>query len=225
MSSAKVKSFQIEVSEGVRVSAMSQLPPKPRALFVFAHGAGAGMSHSFMNAFAAALALRGIGTLRFNFPYMERGSRRPDSPALCHATIRASVADARRRWPKMKLIAGGKSFGGRMTSQAQAIEPIDGVRGLAFVGFPLHAPKKPSVTRGEHLREVRVPMLFLQGTRDDLADLKLLQPLVKKLGKHATLKRIEAADHGFHVLKRSGRDDPALLDELADTLTNWAIKL
>jgi predicted alpha/beta-hydrolase family hydrolase len=152
---------------------------------------------------------------------MEEGSRRPDPPGLCHATVRAAVAEARRRAPNLVLIAGGKSFGGRMTSQAQAAAPLDGVAGLAFVGFPLHPAKQPSITRAAHLEAIEIPMLFLQGTRDALADLNLLAPLIEKLGARATLKRIEHADHSFHVLARSGRTDREVMDELADALAGW----
>jgi uncharacterized protein len=214
--------FSIEVDANVRVSALLQMPASAAALFIFAHGAGAGMTHAFMNHFAAALATRGIGTLRYQFPYMERGSRRPDPPALCHATVRAAVAEAQRRAPKVLLIAGGKSFGGRMTSQAQAAGPLAGVRALAFVGFPLHPAKRPASERGAHLAAVQIPMLFLQGTRDELADLNLLTPLVQKLGARATLKRIEEADHSFHVPARSGRTDAEVRDELADLFASWA---
>jgi predicted alpha/beta-hydrolase family hydrolase len=192
---------------------------------VLAHGAGAGMAHAFMTDLAAALEARRIGTLRYNFPYMESGSKRPDPPALCHATVRAAVEEARKQAPGVTLIAGGKSFGGRMTSQAQAAKPLPDVRGLAFVGFPLHPAKKPSVERATHLSDVKIPMLFLQGTRDDLADLTLLEPIVQNLGPSATMKRIEAADHSFHVLARSGRKDREVMEELADTISSWAAKL
>jgi predicted alpha/beta-hydrolase family hydrolase len=156
---------------------------------------------------------------------MENGSKRPDPPALCHATVRAAVEEARRQAPGVPLLAGGKSFGGRMTSQAQAVNPLPDVRGLTFVGFPLHPAKKPSVERAAHLSEMQVAMLFLQGTRDDLADLTLLEPIVDKLGTRATLKRIEGADHSFHVLARSGRNDREVMEELADTIANWAATL
>jgi hypothetical protein len=222
MTASEALSSSIEVNANLRVSALLQLPAHAAALFIFAPGAGAGIRHSFMKDFAAALEARGIGTLRYQFPYMEKGSRRPDPAALCHATVRAAVAEARRQAPDVPLIAGGKSFGGRMTSQAQAAEPLPEVGGLAFVGFPLHPLKRPAVERGAHLTDVRVPMLFLQGTRDELADLKLLAPLVGKLGARATLKRIEGADHSFHVLARSGRNDREVLDELANSLASWA---
>ena len=180
------------------------------------------MNHSFMANLATALETRGVGTFRYQFPYMENKSRRPDPPALCHATVRAAVEEARKRVPGTTLIAGGKSFGGRMTSQAQAAKALPDVKGLAFVGFPLHPAKKPADERGVHLADVKIPMLFLQGTRDELADLTLLTPLVEKLGPQATLKCLEAADHSFHVLARSGRKDVEVMGELADSLAAWA---
>jgi predicted alpha/beta-hydrolase family hydrolase len=186
-----------------------------------AHGAGAGMAHPFMEAVATGLCIRGIATLRYQFPYMEKGSKRPDAPALAHATVRAAVAEAARRLPDLPLIAGGKSFGGRMTSQTQAEAALPHVAGLAFLGFPLHAAGKPSVVRAEHLSQVHVPMLFLQGTRDTLADLALLHPVREKLGAVATLMEIEHADHSFHVLVRSGRTDPEVMTELLDGITAW----
>jgi predicted alpha/beta-hydrolase family hydrolase len=213
--------MKIQVTPEVRVSALLQLPPKARACFVFAHGAGAGMDHSFMKDLSSQLAEQAVGTLRYQFPYMEKGSRRPDPPALCHATVRAAVEEAGRRAPDVPLFAGGKSFGGRMTSQAQAAKALPGVRGLVFVGFPLHPAKKPAAERGAHLADVKIPMLFLQGTRDELADLELLEPLVRKLGKRATLKIVEGADHSFHVLARSGRNDREVLEELAESIASW----
>ena len=174
-----------------------------------------------MTAVAAELAARNIATLRFQFPYMERGSRRPDPPAVCHATVRAAVAEAARLAPKLTLIAGGRSFGGRMTSQAQAIEPLPDVKGLAFIGFPLHPAGKPSTDRAEHLREVKIPLLFLQGTRDELASLKLLRPLIKRLGARATLKLLQDADHSFHVPARTGRKDAGVRAEMLDALATW----
>jgi predicted alpha/beta-hydrolase family hydrolase len=221
MTASPTESLHIDVNAQTRVSALLQVPQDAVALYIFAHGAGAGMRHAFMNDFAAALALRGMGTLRYQFPYMETGSHRPDPPALCHATVRAAVAEARRRAPGVLLIAGGKSFGGRMTSQAQAAAALPDVAGLAFVGFPLHPAKRPSDERGAHLAAVQVPMLFLQGTRDALADMSLLEPLAGKLGPRATLKRIEGADHSFHVPARSGRTDGDVRDELADALVSW----
>ena len=202
-----------------------ELPKSARALYVLAHGAGAGMKHPFMAAVAAELAERGIGTLRYNFPYMEKGSKRPDVPKVAHAAVREAVAEAARLAPGVPLIAGGKSFGGRMTSQAQALEPLPGVRGLAFLGFPLHAAGKPSDERAAHLDDVRIPMLFLQGSRDDLADLDLLRPVVKRLGGRATLEVFDDADHSFHVPARTGRKDAEVRAEVLDALTAWALRL
>ncbi len=212
---------QIGVKDSQAVSGLLLTPPLARACFVFAHGAGAGMNHAFMQAAANGLAQRGIATLRYQFPYMERASKRPDAPALAHATVRAAVAKAVRLLPQMPLVAGGKSFGGRMTSQAQAIEPLPGVRGIAFLGFPLHPAGKPDSERGVHLADVRVPMLFLQGTRDELADLGLVESLTRQLGARATLHLFEDADHSFHVPARSGRKDADVLAELLDALVQW----
>jgi predicted alpha/beta-hydrolase family hydrolase len=198
-----------------------EAPSAARAGYVFAHGAGAGMTHSFMEALAKALAARGVATLRFNFPFMEQGSKRPDSPTVAHAAIREAVAEAAKRLPGLPLFAGGKSFGGRMTSQAQAIDPLPGVRGLVFVGFPLHPAGKPSVERAKHLADVKVPMLFLQGTRDELADMALVRETTSRLGSLATLHVVEEADHAFHVLVRSGRTDAQVLEELAETMAHW----
>jgi uncharacterized protein len=209
------------IDDTSRLSALFQLPPAATTCLVLAHGAGAGMEHPSMVAIAAELATRGIATLRFQFPYMERGSRRPDPPALCHATVRAAVAEAGRLAPTLTLIAGGRSFGGRMTSQAQAIEPLPGVKGLAFLGFPLHPAGKPSVERAKHLREVKIPMLFLQGTRDELAKLELLQPLIEQLGARATLKLLPDADHSFHVPARTGRKDAEVRAEMLDVMATW----
>ena len=211
----------LAIDETRSVSALFQLPRAATACFVFAHGAGAGMDHPSMTAIATELADRRIATLRFQFPYMERRSRRPDPPPVGHATVRAAVAEAARRAPKLPLFAGGRSFGGRMTSQAQAIEPLPGVKGLACLGFPLHPAGKPSVERAEHLRDVKIPMLFLQGTRDELAKLELLQPLVKKLGVRATLKLLQDADHSFHVPARTGRKDAEVRVEMLDALAAW----
>jgi predicted alpha/beta-hydrolase family hydrolase len=211
----------LAIDETCRVSALFQLPPAAAACFVLAHGAGAGMDHPSMVTLAAELAARGVATLRFQFPYMERRSRRPDPPSLCHATVRAAVAEAARLAPTLALIAGGRSFGGRMTSQAQAIEPLPGVKGLAFVGFPLHPAGKPSAERAEHLREVKIPMLFLQGTRDELAKLDLLQPLIDQLGARATLQLLQDADHSFHVPARTGRKDTEVRAEMLDALATW----
>jgi uncharacterized protein len=221
MSAVPAERLTLAIDETRHVSALLQLPPAATACFVFAHGAGAGMEHPSMASVAAELADRNIATLRFQFPYMERGSRRPDPPPVCHATVRAAVAEAARRAPKLPLFAGGRSFGGRMTSQAQAIEPLPGVKGLAFLGFPLHPAGKPSVERAEHLSKVKIPMLFLQGTRDELATLELLQPVVKQLGARATLKLLQDADHSFHVPARTGRKDPEVRAEMLDALANW----
>jgi predicted alpha/beta-hydrolase family hydrolase len=213
----------LAIDETRRVSALFQRPPAAKACFVLAHGAGAGMEHPSMVAIAAELAARSVATLRFQFPYMERGTRRPDPPAVCHATVRAAVAEAARLAPALALIAGGRSFGGRMTSQAQAIEPLPGVKGLAFIGFPLHPAGKPSIERAAHLREVQIPMLFLQGTRDELAKLELLQPLVDQLGARATLKLLQDADHSFHVPARTGRKDAEVRAEMLDALAAWLV--
>jgi predicted alpha/beta-hydrolase family hydrolase len=210
----------IEVGKSASVSALLTRPQRARACFVFAHGAGAGMSHPFMAAVAAGLAERGIATLRYQFPYMEKGSKRPDPPAVAHAAVRAAVAEAARA-SGLPLIAGGKSFGGRMTSQAQAKAPLAGVIGLAFFGFPLHPAGKPSSDRADHLADVRVPMLFLQGTNDKLAELSLLEPVVARLGPRATLHLVEAADHSFHVPARSGRNDREIMGEVLDLFAAW----
>jgi predicted alpha/beta-hydrolase family hydrolase len=186
-----------------------------------AHGAGAGMGHPFMEAVAKGFAAHGIATFRYEFPYMEKGSKRPDSPAVAKARVREAVAEAARRAPGLPLFAGGKSFGGRMTSQAQAEEALPGVRGLVFFGFPLHAPGKQSDERGAHLGDVAVPMLFLQGTRDEFAKLDLLQPLVKRLGKGATLELFDDADHSFHVPARTGRKDADVRSEMLEKAALW----
>ena len=216
----KAAPVSIVVGDG-KVSGLLVAPPSPRALYVLAHGAGAGMAHPFMEAAAQGLAERGVATLRYQFPYMERGSKRPDTPRIAQGAVRGAVAEAARSLPGVPLYAGGKSFGGRMTSQAQAESPLEGVRGLIFLGFPLHAAGKPDDARGKHLAEVTVPMLFLQGSRDDLASLELLRPLVKKLGSRATLAVFEHADHSFHVPAKSGRKDPEVLAELLDALAAW----
>jgi hypothetical protein len=211
----------LEVGSAGTVSALLTIPSQPRACFVLAHGAGAGMTHAFMAAVASGLAERHVATLRYQFPYMEKGSKRPDPPGIAHATVRAAVAAAVQHCPGLPLIAGGKSFGGRMTSQAQAKTPLASVVGLAFFGFPLHAAGKPSSDRGDHLSDVKVPMLFLQGTNDKLAELALLEPVVKKLGARATLHLVEAADHSFHVPARSGRKDADVLVEVLDAFVAW----
>jgi predicted alpha/beta-hydrolase family hydrolase len=219
---APSEELQIAVGErGDRVSALLVRPPDASLLYVLAHGAGAGMRHPFLEAMAQTLGERGIATLRYQFPYMEKRVRRPDSPAVAEAAVRAAVEEAGRLAPGVPLLAGGKSFGGRMTSSAQANAPLSGVRGLVFLGFPLHPPGRPSDARAEHLSRVDVPMLFLQGTRDDFADSRLLGRVVQRLGKRATLHVVEGADHSFHVLKRSGRTDADVLDVLAQAIENW----
>jgi predicted alpha/beta-hydrolase family hydrolase len=207
------------------VSALLMRPQDARACYVLAHGAGAGMRHASMEAIAAGLAERGIATLRYQFPYMEKGSKRPDPPALAQATVRAAVAEAARACAGLPLLAGGKSFGGRMTSQAQAKAPLDGVKGLVFFGFPLHPAGKPSSDRAAHLIDVKIPMLFLQGTRDALAGLSLLEPVVKSLGNKAALHLADGADHSFHVLKSSGRNDREVLAEILDAFAAWVGKI
>src|SRR6202049_4209738 len=221
MKTVSAQKLDIEIGNAGSVSALLIRPTHARACFVFAHGAGAGMTHPFMEAAADGLGERGVATLRYQFPYMEKGTRRPDPPAVAQAAVRAAVAEAGRRCAGLFLVAGGKSFGGRMTSQAQAIAPLDGVHGLAFLGFPLHPAGKPSSDRAKHLADVHVPMLFVQGTRDNLAELKLLEPVVKSLGRSATLHRVEGADHSFHVPARSGRSDREVMNEILDTFAAW----
>jgi len=216
------KPVTIAIDENIRVSGLLQAPKSARACYVLAHGAGAGMHHAFMAAVAAELADRGIATLRYQFPYMEKGSKRPDPPKLAHATVRAAVAEAARLLPKLPLIAGGKSFGGRMTSQAQAAAALPGVRGLAFLGFPLHPTGRPSQERGDHLFDVQIPMLFLQGSRDQLAMLDQIEPVCKALGARATLVIFPDADHSFHVPARTGRKDKDVRAEVLDRLAAWA---
>ena len=214
----------IRVSGGIDVSTLLLQPARQTALYVLAHGAGAGMQHPFMESIAQRLAARGIGTLRYQFPYTEQGSRRPDPEPLLLATVRAAVTAGREAAGRVPVLAGGKSMGGRMTSRAAASEPLPGVAGLVFLGFPLHPAGQPSISRAEHLSRVDIPMLFLQGTRDTLADLTLLGPVVERLGDRATLRVIEDADHSFHVLKRSGRTDEQVLDELASATAEWREK-
>jgi len=215
------QSLKLDIANATSVSALLLRPESARACFVFAHGAGAGMSHPFMETVATGLCDRGFATLRYQFPYMEKGSKRPDAPSVAHAAVRAAVAEAARRCPGLPLIAGGKSFGGRMTSQAQAIAPLPGVRGLAFLGFPLHPAGKPSITRAAHLSDIKIPMLFLQGTRDDLAELTLVEPVVKGLGGLASLHVVQEGDHSLHVPARSGRNDREVMDEVLDALSAW----
>ena len=212
----------IQAAKAGTVSALLLCPKSPRACFVFAHGAGAGMTHSFMEKFANGLCEREVASLRYMFPYMEKASKRPDSPAVAQATVRAAVAEAARRFPRLTLIAGGKSFGGRMTSQAQAAAPLPAVRGLAFVGFPLHPAGKPSTERAEHLARIDIPMLFLQGSCDTLAEAALLKAVVKRLGPLAGLHLVDGADHSFHVPARSGRKDEDVTREILDAFVDWA---
>jgi predicted alpha/beta-hydrolase family hydrolase len=216
---ADLATFPIDAER--RVSGLMLAPPKARACYVLAHGAGAGMRQKFLEAAAAGLAERGIATFRYQFPYMEAGGKRPDAPKLAHLTVRAAVAEAARLQSHLPLIAGGKSFGGRMTSQAEALAHLAGVRGLAFLGFPLHPPGKPSDERAAHLSDVKVPMLFLQGTNDEFADLALLKPVIAALGERATLRLFDHADHSFHVPAKSGRKDKDVLSELLDALAAW----
>jgi predicted alpha/beta-hydrolase family hydrolase len=221
MTGKAAEGLRIEIDPGETVSALLVWPSAPRACYVLAHGAGAGMTHASMETIAAGLGERGIASLRYQFPYMEKGGKRPDHPAVAHAAVRAAVMEAARCCPGLPLVAGGKSFGGRMTSQAQASAALPGVRGLAFLGFPLHPAGKPSSDRARHLADVKLPMLFLQGTRDALAELSLLKPVVKGLGSRATLHLLEGADHSFHVLKSSGRNDRAVMDEALDAFAAW----
>jgi predicted alpha/beta-hydrolase family hydrolase len=215
--------IQIPVGDTIgNVSGIVLHPPNAWLACVLAHGAGAGMRHRFMESIAQALARRGIATLRYQFPYVEAGARRPDPPGVLEATVRAAVVKARELAPELPLVAGGKSLGGRMTSNAMARRPLEGVAGLVFLGFPLHPARQPAVTRAEHLDRVESPMLFLQGTRDDLADLGLMTSVCGRLGPRATLHVVEGADHSFAVLKRSGRSDMEVMEELALTTVEWS---
>jgi uncharacterized protein len=221
MAAADVQPLTLTVDESHRVSGLLRAPPRARACYVLAHGAGAGMTHPFLEAVAEGLGERGVATLRYQFPYMEQRGKRPDPPALAQATVRAAVAVAARQLPGLPLIAGGKSFGGRMTSQAQAAAALPDVRGLAFLGFPLHPAGRPSDERAKHLFDVRMPLLFLQGTRDALADLALLQPVIERLGAGATLRLFPEADHSFHVPARTGRKDAEVMQEMLDAMAEW----
>jgi predicted alpha/beta-hydrolase family hydrolase len=221
MKAVSTQQFKIEITDQSAISSILIRPPHPRACFVLAHGAGAGMTHPFLVSVAFGLCDRGVATLRYQFPYMERGSKRPDSPAVAHAAVRAAAAEAARHCPGLPLVAGGKSFGGRMTSQAQAIAPLPDVQGLAFLGFPLHAAGKPSDERAKHLFDIHIPMLFLQGSRDKLAELTLLEPLIKKLGPSASLHLVPEADHSFHIPARSGRKDRDVMNEILDKFAAW----
>ncbi len=222
MDPSSTLSLRITVDADTAVSALWRMPAGAWAGYVFAHGAGAGMTHDFMSMFSDGLAERSIACLRYQFPFMERGSKRADTPAVAHATVRAAVAEAARQWPALPLFAGGKSFGGRMTSQAQALSPLPGVRGLVFVGFPLHPAGKPGDERAAHLADVACPMLFLQGTRDELAALDQLQPVVQRLGEaRATLVLFDDADHAFHVRARSGSNDALTRAAMLDAMARW----
>ncbi len=226
MSQLEAVTLDVQVGESVgRVTSLLLAPADARLLYVLAHGAGAGMRHPFLEAIARALAGRGIATLRYQFPYLEARARRPDPPGVLEATVRAAVAAAASAAPGLPLVAGGKSLGGRMTSGAAAKQPLPGVRGIVFLGFPLHPPKQPGDKRAEHLDRVTVPMLFLQGRRDDLAYLELLEPVCRRLAPRATLHVVDGADHSFKVLKRSGRTDAQVLEELADAVSSWSMKL
>lgn len=222
MTAVLTQDQRLHVGDGVgEVSGILLRPENARAMYVLAHGAGAGMRHRFMERIAQALASRGIATLRYQFPYVEAGGRRPDPPGVLEATVRAAVARGRELAPGLPLVAGGKSMGGRMASNACARRPLEAVAGLVFLGFPLHPAKQPGIARAEHLARVEIPMLFLQGTRDTLADLDLITGVCNGLGDRATLHVVDGADHGFSVLKRSGRTDAEVLEELADTTADW----
>jgi uncharacterized protein len=214
--------LHFEVEDAGKVSALLVRPAEARSLLVLAHGAGAGMKHPFLEKLARELATAGVATFRYQFPYMEQRRRVPDTPALLTATVRAAVNTAAGMAPELPLLAGGKSLGGRMTSLAASEQPLNGVRGLVFFGFPLHPPGRPGTKRADHLTRVNIPMLFLQGTRDQFADLNLLRPICAKLGAGVTLHLIETADHSFHLLKSSGREDADALRELAQITSRWA---
>ncbi len=218
------KSVTLRIDPSTEVSALWDKPRDAKVTLVLAHGAGAGMMHKHMAATAEGLTERGIAVLRFNFPYMERGSKRPDSPPIAHAAIRAAMAQGRKLAGDLPLFAGGRSFGGRMTSQAQSEEPLPNVRGLVFFAWPLHPSGKPGTDRAEHLAKVKVPMLFLQGTADTLAETPLLKPVVAGLGKRAKLHLVENADHSFHVPAKTGRKDPDVLAEILDVAAEWMLK-
>jgi hypothetical protein len=223
--SAVGERLSITVAAGIHVSARWLLPPAAHACYVLAHGAGAGMEQPLLRAAATELAALGIATLRFQFPYAERGSRRPDPPPLCHATVRAAVAVAQRLAPRLPLFAGGRSFGGRMSSQAQALTPLPAVRGLVFLGFPLHPAGKPAQQRAQHLLQVQIPMLFVQGTQDALAERVLLEAVVAQLGARASVQWVDAADHSFHVPARTGRRDAQVRQALLAATAAWMASL
>jgi len=216
---------QIDSGSPGKVSGILLHPDNASLFYVLAHGAGAGMTHPFMESIAERLAGKGIATLRYQFPYMEKGRKSPDAPKVATATVRAAVLKAAELAPDLPLVAGGTSFGGRMTSTAAAQEGLPGVEGLVFLGFPLHRPGVPGVERADHLQSVGVPMLFLQGTRDSLADLDALTPVCERLGTRATLHVVESGDHSFKVLKRSGRTEDEVMDELAEAIDEWTTNL
>jgi hypothetical protein len=220
----ETRPITIRVRDGETVSGIWLAPPTPEACLVLAHGAGAGMGHRSMAAIAEGLAGRGVATLRYQFPYMEKGGKRVDPPPVAHATVRAAAAAARELAAGAPLFAGGRSFGGRMTSQAQAAAPLDGIRGLVFFAFPLHPARKPSIERATHLSAVAIPMLFLQGTKDQLAEPALLKAVIAALGGRATLELVDEADHAFHVPARTGRKDAEVLAELLDIAAAWMAK-
>jgi uncharacterized protein len=226
MGKSQGKEIQFFVSEkGGAVSALLIKPNDARALLALAHGAGAGMRHRFMEEVAVKLAAHGVATLRYQFPYMEKRVKRPDTEPVLTDTVRSAIATAKKQAGDLPLFAGGKSMGGRMTSLAAAKTPLDGVRGLIYFGFPLHAAGRPSAERGQHLTDIKIPMLFLQGGRDALADLKLLKPLCKKVGNHAELFIVDGGDHSFHVLKSTGRSDDQVLDEVVEKTAGWMEKV
>lgn len=215
--------IRLEISDAIgEVSAFLLRPPEAWVLYVLAHGAGAGMRHRFLESISSALAERGLATLRYQFPYMENGRKRPDYPSILEATVRAAVLRAAELAPDLPLIAGGKSLGGRMTSGAAAASMLPGVKGLVFLGFPLHPPGQPGTGRADHLSRVDLPMLFLQGTRDNFARLDLITGVCEALGSNATLRVVEGGDHSFGVPKRSGRSSAEVLEELADSIAQWA---
>ena len=214
-----------EVPGSGRVSALLVNPPNAALGYVLAHGAGAGMRHAFLETMAVRLAGHGIATFRYQFPYMEAKKGRPDSPEVAAATLRAAAQEASKQLDGLPLVAGGKSFGGRMTSTAAAEAPLPGVRGLEFLGFPLHPPGKPGTARADHLDRVTVPMLFLQGTRDEFAELSLLKQVIQRLGRRATMHLVEDGNHSFVVPKKTGRTKDEVMDELAETLSSWAARL
>jgi predicted alpha/beta-hydrolase family hydrolase len=218
---AASRELRIDLPDGDEISALFDRPATPHSLLVLAHGAGAGMTHPYLEALSGELNSAGIATLRYQFPYMEKRRKIPDKPVVLTATVRAAVDKAKEMAPTLPLFAGGKSMGGRMTSTAASEHPLEGVSGLVFFGFPLHPPNRPGTKRADHLSRVTVPMLFLQGTRDAFADLQLLRPICTQLGSRATLEVVDGADHSFHVLKASGKNDAEVLRGLAGCVASW----